>query len=143
MSEQNKAAVRRFIEDVWNKGNLSEVDEVYTPDYVYHGPGGQEMKGPEGFKHMVEMFRAAFPDLQCTVEDQLAEGDKVATRWSLRGTHEDELMGIAATGNQILMSGTVIHRFVGGKIAETRDMWDSLSFMQQLGAVPPLGEPDI
>ncbi|UCC75023.1 MAG: ester cyclase [Gemmatimonadota bacterium] len=139
MSEQNKAIVRRFIEEVWNKGNLSVLDEVYTADYVYRGPGGQEIKGPEGFKQVVAMYRAAFPNLHCTVEDQVAEGDKVATRWSLRGTHEAELMGIAATGNQVVMLGTVIHRFAGGKMAEARDMWDSLSFMQQLGVVLPLG----
>ena len=85
---------------------------------------------------MVEVFRAAFPDLHCTVEDQLAEGDKVATRWVLRGTHKGELMGAAPTGNEIVMSGTVIHRFAGDRMAEARDMWDSLSFMQQVGVVP-------
>lgn len=133
---QNKATVRDFIEEVWNKGILSVLDEAYTPDYVYYGPGGQEIKGPESFKQMVEMFRAAFPDLHCTVEDQLAEGDKVATRWVLRGTHKGELMGASPTGNEIVMSGTVIHRFAGDRVAEARDMWDSLSFMQQLGVVP-------
>ncbi len=136
MSEQNKTTVRRFIEEAWNKGNLGILGEVYTADYAYYGPGGLEIKGAEDFKQMVEAFRSALPDLHCTIEDQLAEGDKVATRWSLRGTHEGELMGVAPTGNEVMMSGTVIHRFEGGKIAEARDMWDSLNFMQQLGAVP-------
>jgi len=136
MSEQNKTAVRNFIEEVWNRGNLALLDEVYAPDYVYYGPGGQEIKGPEGFKQAVETYRAAFPDLHCTVEDQLAEGDKVATRWILRGTHKGELMGAPPTGNKVVMSGTVIHRFEGDRMAEARDMWDSLSFMQQLGVVP-------
>jgi len=137
--EENKAIIRRNWEEAFNKGNLAVADEIMVPNYIYHGPGGQELKGPEGFKQLITMFRTAFPDLRATVEDMFAEGDKVAHRVTLRGTQNGDLMGIAPTGKQVTVSATVISRFAGGKEVEAWSNIDMLAMMQQLGVVPPMG----
>jgi predicted ester cyclase len=98
-----------------------------------------EVKGPDGFKQFATMFRNAFPDLHITVEDMIAEGDKVATRETLRGTHKGDLMGIAATGKKVTFSGTVIIRFAGGKEVEAFGVTDMFAMYQQLGLAPPIG----
>jgi len=115
--EENKAMVRRSIEEVWNKGNLAVVDETMASSYVLHFPG-QDYKGPESFKQMVTMTRTAFPDLHMTIEDMVAEEDKVAYHLTMRGTHRGDFMGIAPTGKQVTITGISIHRFAGGKEAE-------------------------
>jgi predicted SnoaL-like aldol condensation-catalyzing enzyme len=97
MSEENKAILRRATDEVFTGGNLDVVDDLFAPSYILHDPGipGGELRGIESFKQQwVSMFRTAFPDLQLNVEDQVAEGDKVATRYTGRGTHQGELMGI-------------------------------------------------
>ncbi len=96
--EENKAKQRRVWEEIFNKGDLSVVPELFAPNYVYHGPVGMEYKGPEGFKQIVTMFRTAFPDMRVTTEDMVAEGDMVVSRWTGRGTHKGDYMGIAPTG---------------------------------------------
>lgn len=137
-SEQNKKIVRRAFEEPW-KGNLSVVDELMASDYVGHDPANPKpLRGPEGVKEFISTYRAAFPDARITVEEQLAEGDLVATRWSGRGTHEGELMGISPTGKQVTVSGLTISRVVGGKIVEEYQNWDTFGMMQQLDAVPAL-----
>ena len=136
MSEENKAIVRRVYEQVWSKGNLDVVDELYAADFVLHDPAQPGIRGPEGYKQIVTGNRTAFPDLQITVEDQLAEGDKVATRWTTTGTHQGEFAGIPATGKRGGVTGTTIARVVGGKIVEERSNWDTLGLLQQLGAIP-------
>lgn len=136
MSEQNKAVVRRFINEVMNKGNMSVLDELLAPNYVYHGPGGQEVRGIEGAKDMIGMYRSAFPDMKSTVDDMIAEGDKVVTRWSATGTHKGDLMGIAHTGKKVKMTGMVINRLVKGKVVEDWEEFDQLGMMQQLGVAP-------
>ena len=138
-TEENKAVLRRN-EEVFNKGDLAVADETIAPNYIYHGSVGQEVKGLEGFKQIVTMFRTAFPDLHVTVDDMIAEGDKVAHRLTLRGTHKGEMMGIAPTGNQITMSGILIQRIVGNKMAEGWIVNDDLGMMQQMGVVPPMGQ---
>ena len=138
-AEENKAVLHRLAEEIFNKGNISVVDEIIAPDYVFHGPVGMEYKGPEGFKQMVTMYRNAFPDLHMTVEDMVAEGDKVAHRLTIRGTHKGELMGIAPTGKQVTITGIIIVRFVGGKEVEAWSTMDLLGMMQQLGVAPPMG----
>jgi len=138
-TEENKAIIRRNWEEAFNKGNLAVADEIMAPNYIYHGPGGQELKGPEGFKQLVTMFRTAFPDLRATVEDMFAEGDKVAHRATIRGTHKGDLMGIAPTGKQVTVSATVISRFAGGKEVEAWANIDMLAMYQQLGVAPPGG----
>jgi steroid delta-isomerase-like uncharacterized protein len=137
-SEQNKAIVRRAFEEPW-KGNLDVVDELIASDYIGYDPANPEpLRGPEGVREFIASYRAAFPDARITVEQQLAEGDLVATRWSGRGTHEGELMGISPTGKEVTVSGLTISRLQRGKIVEEFLNWDTLGMMQQLGAVPAL-----
>jgi steroid delta-isomerase-like uncharacterized protein len=135
-SEQNKAIVRRAFEEPW-KGNLDIVDELVASDYVGHDPATPEpLHGPEGVKEFISTYRAAFPDARIRVEEQLAEGDLVATRWSGRGTHEGELMGISPTGRRVSVSGLTISRLEGGKIVEEFQNWDTFGMLQQLDAIP-------
>ena len=137
-SEQNKAIVRRAFEEPW-KGDLDVVDELVASDYIGHDPADPEpLRGPEGVKEFISTYRAAFPDARITVEQQLAEGDLVATRWSGRGTHEGELMGIEPTDKQVTVTGLTISRLEGGKIVEEFLNWDTFGMMQQLDAVPAL-----
>jgi steroid delta-isomerase-like uncharacterized protein len=137
-SEQNKTIVRRAFEEPW-KGNLDVVDELIASDYVGNDPANPEpLRGPEGVKEFITTYLAAFPDARITVEQQLAEGDFVATRWTGRGTHKGELMGVQATGKQVSVSGLTISRLSGGKIVEEFQNWDTLGLMQQLDAIPAM-----
>jgi steroid delta-isomerase-like uncharacterized protein len=135
MSEQNKALVRRVIEEVYNRGNLALVDELSTSDLVIHLTS-QEIRGREGAKEYVAALRAAFPDLHITIEDQIAEGDRVVTRWTARGTHRGEFQGISPTGRQVRVAGTDIDRIADGKAVECWSHVDELGMMQQLGTIP-------
>jgi steroid delta-isomerase-like uncharacterized protein len=133
MSAENKAAVRRFIGQAFNAGDLAIVDELVAPDYVLHFT--PEVRGPEGMKQFVTEYRTAFPDYTCTIEDQVAEGDKVVTRWTVRGTHEGQLMGIPPTGKLVTMPGMVVDRLSNGRLVETWIQADALGMLQQLGVV--------
>ena len=111
MSENNKAIVRRLIEEVWNKGNLSLVDELFAPNYEHHDASSPDFgRGPESEKKRATLYRTAFPDLRVTIEDIIAEGEIVMTRWSCRGTHKGDLSGIAPTGNPFTISGMTVDR---------------------------------
>ena len=134
MSEANKAVIRRVLEECWNKHNFSVIAELY-PDCLYHSPATGELRG-EAFRQFMSSLFAAFSDTQATVEDQLAEGDKVFTRWRFTGTHKGEFMGIAPTGKQVAITGMCFDRVVGGKIVEECEEWDTLDMMRQLGVVP-------
>ena len=138
MLEENKDLARRFMDEVYNKGNLEFIDEVVASNYVVHDPNSPEgvSGGVEGAKQFVGMYRSAFPDIQMTVEDLIAEGDKVVTRWKARGTHQGELMGIPPSGNQVAVTGISIDRIEGGKFVESWSNYDTLGMMQQIGAVP-------
>ena len=136
-TEENKAMIRRMTEEVTNKGNLTVADEVMAPNYVSHGAGGQEIKGPEGFKQTITTMRTAFPDLHSTFDGLVAEGDMVASRNTMRGTHKGEYMGIAPTGKQMTLPNAGFARFEGGKQVEVWPYLDSLTFYQQLGVSPP------
>src|SRR4051812_6753616 len=113
---ENKAIMHRYEEAV-NQGNLDLIDEVIAADYVGHEPD-EDLHGPEGYKQFLTMFRSAFPDLHLTVEDEIAEGDRVASRFTVRGTHQGELMSIPPTGKQITVTGITICRFEDGKVVE-------------------------
>jgi predicted ester cyclase len=139
-TEENKAIIRRHWEEVIDKGNLSVADENMAPNYIYHGSGGQELKGPEGFKQFITMIRTAFPDMRATVEDMVAVGDEVAHRATMRGTHKGEFMGIAPTGKQVTISAIAISRFAGGKEVEVWVNLDMLGMMQQMGIALPMGQ---
>ena len=137
MSEENKALVRRYFEEIWDKGNLDLIEELFTTDFVRHGPTATEgeVRGLEGFESLSSMYRSALTDLRVSIEDQIAEGDRVVTRWTARGTHRGELMGNAPTGNQTTVRGILVDRISGGKIEEEWADYDTLHLMQQIGAV--------
>ena len=139
-AEQNKAIVSRWVAGGWNTGDLSLVDEFYA-DYTLHSPGMPDVQGTEAFKAFVTMYRTAFPDIHFTLEDMVAEGDKVAWRATTRGTHQGELMGIPPTGKPIVVSSSIVSRFENGKWAEDWVLIDMLGMLQQLGVIPVPGQP--
>ena len=117
--ERNKNIIRRWLVDVFTRADLDEADELFTLNYALHDPSfPHDVHGPEGIKRYVAAYRTAFPDLRVTVEDQLAEEDKVVTRWSVRGTHSGEFLGLAPTGDEVTVSGIEFDRIVGGRIDE-------------------------
>ena len=136
MSEENKAIARRFIDEVINKGDLGVIDELVSPSMVDHSAPPGLPSGPEGTKQMLTMSRTAFPDPNGTLQDLLAEGDKVAVRYTIRGTHQGDFMGIAATGKKVTIEGIEIDRIEDGKVVEHWESMDMMALMQQLGAVP-------
>jgi steroid delta-isomerase-like uncharacterized protein len=137
-TEENKAIARRWAEEVWSKGNVDLIYELVPPDYIDHDPAVPEgvVRGPDGVKHYIEEFREAFPDMRLTVEDQVAEGDKVLTRWTARGTHQGEFMGIPASGNRLEMGGMSLDSFSEGRFVESWESYDALGMMRQIGALP-------
>jgi len=134
MSERNKVLARRAIEEVWGQGNYALVEDLYADNYAGHQPP-EEHHGLEGVKHYFTMLREAFPDIRFTVEDQIAEGDRVVTRWSSSATHTGEFMGIAPTGRSGVVTGITINRCANGEIVEAWTNLDALGLMQQLGAI--------
>ncbi|MEW6212541.1 MAG: ester cyclase [Acidobacteriota bacterium] len=134
--ERNKVLVRRAIDEIWNKGNLSTVEELYDANCVRHDPAAPEFAtGLDNLKQQATLYRTAFPDLEVTIEDMIVEGDKVVTRWSSKGTHRGELQGIAPTGREVTSSGISIALIANGKIIEERVNWDNFGLMKQLGAI--------
>lgn len=137
MSEENRALVRRFIDEVFNQGNLAVAEEILAPDYVHHDPAtGERGSGIDGLEHLVEFYRQGFPDFQITLEDQMAADDRVVERWTGRGTHQGSLRGVPPTGRTISAQGISIHRIANGRIAETWTCFDSAAVLRQIGAVP-------
>ena len=136
-TDENKALIRRQVElfkQYWRDGNTDVFDEVIAPGFVNHTPGMPV--DLVGLKSAMPMFRAAFPDLMIEAEDIVAEGDRVTLRLANRGTHQGDLMGIAATGRPIVVSEIHIYRIADGKIVERWGVWDQMGLMQQIGAVP-------
>jgi predicted ester cyclase len=132
MSEENKALVRRSWEST---DNVDVLDEVYTPDAVWHLPE-QEIQGVDAFKQYVTTYMTALPDAKVTVEDEIAEGDKVVHRYTIRGTHQGETEEFGApTGMQVEQTGMAISRIEGGKIVEEWQEYDNFSLLQQLGRI--------
>jgi predicted ester cyclase len=139
IEEANKALVRRFIEYI-NNDNSAPIDEFVTSDYSYHNPSMREVKDLAAIKQLNAMIASAFPDMHFTIEDIVAEGEKVVYRYSARGTHQGHFMGIAPTGKEVTLSGIVISRIINGKLREDWECADELGLMQQLGAVPQLSQ---
>lgn|SRR5215211_5861752 len=136
MSEQNKAAARAFFE-IFESGDVDRLPELMSDDYVDHDPQNPFAgEGIEGAKKSIAMYREAFPDLRFTVEEQIAEGDKVVTRWTGTGTNSGAMMGSPPTGKTSTVSGISIDRFEDGKSVEGWTNWDTLGMLQQLGLVP-------
>jgi steroid delta-isomerase-like uncharacterized protein len=136
--EKNKALLQRYIDEM-TRGNEEFLDEYFAADYVYHGPAGE--LNTEGFKAMHHMMLSAFPDIKASVEDMIAVGDKVATRWKITGTHQAGLQGIPATGKKVNLTGIIISRVKDGKVVEEWEAFDQLSLMQQLGVIPVPEDP--
>src|SRR2546427_1772684 len=141
-TEQNKALTRRFRLEVFSQGNIAAIDEICDANWTYHDPDpqGNWPRGPQGMRQLVNLYRSALPDLHFTIEDEVAEGDKVVTRWTARGTHKGELMGIPPTGRQATVTGITINRMANGKIVEDWVNFDALGMMQQLGVIPAPGQ---
>jgi len=136
MSAANKTILRRFYEELFNQGHLSVADEIVAENYVDHNPAPGEQPGREGLKGFVTYLRAGFPDIHFSVDDQLAEGDKVFTRWTATGAHQGEFAGVPATGKPVNVAGMSVYRVGNGQIQEGWNNWDALGMMQQLGVIP-------
>jgi predicted ester cyclase len=131
-----KLIVRRLYEEPW-KGNMDVIDEYVAPGYIGHDPAEPEpIRGPAGVKANIEKYLAGFPGGRITVDEQIAEGDRVATRWTGRGTHAGEIAGIAPTGKEVTVSGLTLSRLEGGLVVEEWTTWDTLGMLVQIGAVP-------
>ena len=138
-AEENKAIVSRFYDEFFNKGNLRIVNELHTPDYQHHDPDAPDPGGgAEGYIKRNTVFLKAFPDRRLTIEDQVAEGDKVATRITMRATQTGDLPGMPATGRQVTIESMHICRISDGRIAEEWELFDALGMLRQLGA--PISE---
>ena len=134
-TEDNKALVLRFVEEFWSGGNLAAADALMAPDVVIHQP---DVGGIAGLKAFNIALRAAFPDWHSTPEELIAEGGRVAERWTGRGTHQGAFQGIPPTGRRVAVPGVVFYRIADGRIAEFRGSFDLLSMLRQLGAVPAM-----
>jgi predicted ester cyclase len=139
-AEDNKALVRRFVDEVQSGGNIDLIDEICSPGFVNHSAPPGVPADREGIKIVTAMFRGAFPDSYFTVEDMVAEGDKVATRKTFHGTHEGEFMGMPPSGRAVSMGLIDIVRIYDGRVVEHWAMGDSLGLMQQLGVIPQPGQ---
>jgi steroid delta-isomerase-like uncharacterized protein len=140
-AEQNKALVRQMVEEMFNRGNISVADKFLAPDFVEREelPPGIP-RDREGVKQLTAMFRSAFPDFKATIDDIIAEGDKVVIRQTWSGTHKGEFMGIPPTGKRVSIGVIDIIRMAGGKGVEHWGQMDNMRMMQQLGVVPAPGE---
>ncbi|HMF58621.1 MAG TPA: ester cyclase [Pyrinomonadaceae bacterium] len=138
MSEENRALLHRWFEEVWNKGRTDAIDEMFAEDGLAHGlsdESGQPLRGPAGFKAFHQKFREAFPDIIVIVEDTIAEGDKIAARCRVRAKHTGESLGYAATHKPIEITGISIIRVKDGKIVEGWNNFDFFTMYKQMGVI--------
>jgi steroid delta-isomerase-like uncharacterized protein len=137
-----KAIVRRLYQEVWNKRKLEVVNDLFSPSHALrdnNSPGSSV--GPEAYKSQVAMFLAAFPDLHVTLEDTVAEKDKLAASWTVSGTHKGEFLGVRPTNKKVSIEGITIHYLANGKIIDSNTSWDALGLMRQLGVFPAVAQP--
>ena len=141
-TEANKAIIRRFFEEVFEQGNLAVLDEIVAPNHVESGPNAPPgiPSGPEGTKMVISAYRNAFPDLHFTIDEQIAEGNTVVTRWTAQGTHKGELAGLPPTGKPATVVGMGVDRVENGKIVESWGLFDQFDMLQQLGVIPAPGQ---
>jgi len=143
MSADNKVVVRRLYEEVWNKRKLEVINEIISPSHALQAPnvaGSVVAVGPEAYKRQLMLFLVGYSDLHWTIEDLVAEDDKVVACWTISGTHRGEFMGVPATNKKVSVDGMTIHHIANGKIMDSYSNWDALGMMQQLGVVPPFGQ---
>jgi steroid delta-isomerase-like uncharacterized protein len=134
--QENTAIAERFAQ-VWGRGSLSLIDELASPDVVVSYPVFPEtVHGPEAFKEVIRGIRAGLPDVELEVHETIAQGDKVAIRWTMQGTHKGTFSGVPPTGKRIALNGITIYRLAGGKVVEERGEEDALGMLRQLGVIP-------
>jgi steroid delta-isomerase-like uncharacterized protein len=133
---ENVSVIARFLEEVINQGRLEQADELVAVDFVELEPLPGQRQGREGLKEVIGMLRAAFPDIHWIVEETVASGDKVVTRFTWTGTHRGTFLGVPASGRSVSVKGVVIDRLVAGKMADSRILMDNFTMMQQLGVIP-------
>jgi steroid delta-isomerase-like uncharacterized protein len=143
--EQNKEIVKRILKEFWRDGNTAVLDQLLAADIINHELSKEPLSGRDAYKEWATGFRGVtatgFPDLEIAADALVAEGDLVAKRWTFRGTHTGEYMGLPASGRRVVMTGITIYRITGGQVRETWWNYDALGLMQQLGAIPaPAGE---
>ena len=136
MSDESKAIVARLVQEVFNQGNSAVIDQLVDDSFVDHNPIPGTPANKAGLKQQLDILRAAFPGFSVRIEDQVAEGEKVATRITATGTHRGDFLGVPATGKQCSVGAIRIDRVVGGKLVENWEEFDALGMMQQLGAMP-------
>jgi steroid delta-isomerase-like uncharacterized protein len=134
---QSKSIIRRVFEEAFNQGNLAILDELVAPNGVSHHLSWGTPANRMGFKQWIAIFRTAFPDLSCTVEDEIKQDDKVAAHWTMRGTHKGLLLGNSPTNKPIVVQGLIYARIANGQVVENWTMIDQMGMLQQLGLVPP------
>ena len=139
-AENNKKMSRRFLEEAFSQGNMNVIDEVFATNHMNRGPAAMPgmPNGPEGMRQFVSYYRKAFPDTTFTIDEQIAEGDRVVTRWTAHGTNTGEMpgVGIPVTGKSATVTGVTVDRFANGKIVESWGIFDQMGMMQQLGVIP-------
>ncbi len=136
MSDTNKAVVRRLLEEVFNQNHLDVADELIANSYVYREPTVGEKHGREGFRELITLYKNAFPDCTITINEQVAEGDRVVTRWTAKGTHQGELFGTKPTNKTVTVNGILVSRIANGKVVEEHEVYDTFGMLRQIGAVP-------
>jgi steroid delta-isomerase-like uncharacterized protein len=135
-AHQTQSPIHRFFYEAFNQGNLVIVDELLSSDHLAHNAFGGAPNGPQGLKWLIAMFRTAFPDLQCNVEDEIREGDKVAALWTMRGTHKGSFLGNPSTGRPIVVRGIIFARVEECMIVEYWMQIDQFDLLQQMGIIP-------
>ena len=135
--EKSKELIQLSVDEFYNTGDVDAIDRIYAADFVQYEPSGT--KNLAEFKQSARGLFSAFPDLVLTIDDLVAEGNKVTKRWTARGTHKGEYLGIPASGNSLNVTGISVYRVADGKFAECWHLADALTMMQQLGALPPMG----
>ena len=138
-TENNKAVIRKFLDEVINQNRMDRATDLVEEDFVELDPLPGQRQGREGLKAVLAMMRTAFPDIHWVVEEMVAEGDKVVTRFTWTGTHRGEFLGVPPTGRSVSVKGVVIDQLAGGKMSNSRMLMDSLGMLQQLGVVPSQG----
>ena len=136
MSVEKHLVMINQVLELINNRDLDEAFEFYDSDYIYHGPGGQELRGRDGIRGLWELFLAGFPDLTASVDDVIAEGNSVALRWTVKGTHTGEFLGIPASNKPITLPIIEVFRIENGILAEAWDQYDRLHLMEQISAEP-------
>ena len=137
MTDANREIARRILDELFGQGRMETADELIAPEAIGHDPSLPEpARGPEGVKQAAAGYRAGFPDLRITLDDQFADGELVCSRWTAVGTNAGDFWGMSATGKQATVTGITIDRISGGRVVESWTNWDALGLLQQLGVVP-------